>query len=85
MTINENAISIGNEMPQERIITSDKIIIRNNFKRIEPNEEDSPSPRLDGYQFTETTYTPAEYIAEIDSQLTDLQIMLADLYEGQEE
>ena len=87
MTVNKKAISFGEQLPKERIITSDKIIIRNNFTRIVPDEEDTtnPAPQLDGYLFTETTYTPAEYIAEIDAQLTDLQVMVADLYEGQDE
>lgn len=83
MIVNERAISFGSTMPDERVITANKIVIRNNFKRVTPSTEDTnnPAPQLDGYTFTEITYTPAEYISQLESQLTDLQLVVASLYE----
>ena len=71
---------VTGEKPNEEVINDSVIIKRNNFKKV-----NSPAvgllPALEGYSFTEKIYKPSEYIRELEQQITDLQLVIASLYE----
>ncbi len=82
MIVQKNVISIGQNKPLEKVVTDNSIIIRSNFERVEPCEDHKGlSPQMNGYRFTETVYSPSEYISQLDGQITDLQLAVAELYE----
>lgn len=85
MKVTKDVVSIGEIQPSERVVTSNEIIIRSNFQPFTQPAIEKMRPEIKGYTFTETRYEIAEYISNLDNQITELQLVIADMYEGVDE
>ena len=68
------------QQPEPKVIDDYSVWIANNIKKVtEPGSDEQPG--FDGYEYDLTQYIKDEYIELLNTQVTDTQVALCEVYE----